>query len=118
MSSTLRLGRVSGIQIGAHWSWLLVVALIIWTLADAVFPETNPGHDDGTYIAMAAVAAALFFASITAARAPRIKASGRRKAIVRQMTTLRPKVRILRAFGRGLLTSPCPAVSPQSGAYS
>jgi hypothetical protein len=25
MTSTLRLGRVAGIDIGAHWSWLLVV---------------------------------------------------------------------------------------------
>ena len=64
MSSTFRLGRIAGIHIGVHWSWLLVVALIIWTLAAAVFPETNPGHDDGTYVAMAAVATTLFFASI------------------------------------------------------
>jgi Zn-dependent protease/CBS domain-containing protein len=64
VASTFRLGRIAGIEIGAHWSWLLVVALIIWSLADGVFPATNPGLDDGTYIAMAIVAAALFFASI------------------------------------------------------
>jgi Zn-dependent protease/CBS domain-containing protein len=64
MTSTFRLGRVAGIEIGAHWSWLLVVALVVWSLADGVFPATNPGLADGTYLAMAAVAAVLFFASI------------------------------------------------------
>jgi Zn-dependent protease len=64
MTSSFRLGRIAGIEIDAHWSLLLVVALIVWSLADGVFPETNPGLDDGTYLAMAAVAAMLFFASI------------------------------------------------------
>ena len=39
-------------------------ALIAWTLADAVFPSQNPGLSDGTYVAMAIVAALLFFASL------------------------------------------------------
>jgi Zn-dependent protease/CBS domain-containing protein len=62
--STVRLGRVAGIEIGAHWSWVLVVALITWSLSAGVFPETNPGLSDGAYLAMALVAAVLFFASI------------------------------------------------------
>jgi Zn-dependent protease len=65
MQSSFRLGRVAGIEIDAHWSWLLVVALILWSLASGVFPETNPGLSDGTYIAMAVVATVLFFASLT-----------------------------------------------------
>ena len=64
MTSTFRLGRIAGIEIGAHWSLLVVVALVVWSLADGVFPDTNPGLDDGTYIAMAIVASVLFFASI------------------------------------------------------
>ena len=64
MTSTFRLGRVAGFEIGAHWSLLLVVALIVWSLADGVFPATNPGLADGTYLAMAIIASALFFASI------------------------------------------------------
>lgn len=65
MSSSFRLGRIAGVEIGAHWSWLLVVALIVWSLAAGVFPSANPGLSDGTYVAMAAVAAVLFFASLT-----------------------------------------------------
>jgi len=64
MSSTFRLGRVAGIELGAHWSLLLVAALSVWSLADGVFPETNPGLSDGSYLAMAIVATVLFFASI------------------------------------------------------
>jgi Zn-dependent protease/CBS domain-containing protein len=64
VSSSFRLGRVAGIDIGAHWSWLLVLALVTWSLAAGVFPETNPGLSERTYAAMAVVAAVLFFASI------------------------------------------------------
>jgi Zn-dependent protease/CBS domain-containing protein len=64
MGSSLRLGRIAGIEFGVNWSWLVVFALIVWTLASAIFPSTNPGLSKATYIAMAVVAAFLFFLSI------------------------------------------------------
>ena len=64
MNTSFRIGRVSGIEIGANWSWLLVLALFVWTLAAAVFPQTNPALSGGTYVLMAVVAALLFFASL------------------------------------------------------
>lgn len=64
MSSTFRLGRIAGVEIGFHWSWLIVVALITWSLAVGVFPTTNPGLSDTTYLAMSAVAVPLFFATL------------------------------------------------------
>ncbi|MDQ3874495.1 MAG: site-2 protease family protein, partial [Actinomycetota bacterium] len=64
MGETFSLGRVAGIQIGVNWSWLVVFALIVWSLAVGVFPNTNPGLADGTYVAMAIVAAVLFFTSL------------------------------------------------------
>jgi len=66
MTSTLRFGRIAGIEVGAHWTWLLVVALVVWSLAAGVFPAENPGLAPGVYVAMAVVAAALFFASLLA----------------------------------------------------
>ena len=66
MTSSIRLGRLAGVEIGIHWSWLLIFALIVWSLADAVFPETNPGLTDGAYLAMAVIAVLLFFASLLA----------------------------------------------------
>ena len=64
MSSTFQLGRIAGIRIGVNWSWLIVFALIVWSLAVAVFPSQNPGFSDGEYVAMAIVAALLCFASL------------------------------------------------------
>jgi Zn-dependent protease len=64
MGSSLRLGRIAGIEFGVNWSWLVVFALIVWTLASGIFPSTNPGLSKATHIAMGIVAAFLFFLSI------------------------------------------------------
>src|SRR2546421_1491456 len=64
MDGTFRIGRFGGIEVRLHWSLLAVFALIVWSLTDGVFPSQNPGLSDGTYLAMAIVAALLFLASI------------------------------------------------------
>jgi Zn-dependent protease/CBS domain-containing protein len=64
MTSSWKLGRIAGVEIALHWSWLLVVAILVWSLSQSVFPSTNPGLANATYIAMAVVAAIGFFASI------------------------------------------------------
>ncbi|TAK93491.1 hypothetical protein EPO05_07095, partial [Patescibacteria group bacterium] len=64
MTSTFRLGRLAGVEIGVHWSWLIVVALITWSLAGGVFPTTNPGMSDGAYLTMALIAVPVFFATL------------------------------------------------------
>lgn len=61
---SIRLGSVAGIEIGANWTWLIVVALILWSLAAQVFPATNPGLGRVAYWAMGAAAAVLFFGSL------------------------------------------------------
>jgi Zn-dependent protease/predicted transcriptional regulator len=64
VSSSFTLGRIAGIRIGVNWTWLIVFALIVWSLAMAVFPDQNPGLGDGVYLAMALVAAIAFFSSL------------------------------------------------------
>jgi Zn-dependent protease len=64
MNGNFDLGRIAGIRIQINWSWIVVFALIVWSLAAGVFPSQNPGLSDGTYIAMAVVAAVLFFVSL------------------------------------------------------
>jgi Zn-dependent protease len=66
MTSSFRLFSFRGIEIGINWSWFVVFALIVWTLATAVFPDQNEGLSDATYVGMALVAAAVFFASLLA----------------------------------------------------
>ena len=64
VKNSYTLGRVAGIQIGLNWSVLFLLALLMWTLATSIFPDTNPGLGDNTYFAMAVVASLTFFASI------------------------------------------------------
>jgi Zn-dependent protease/CBS domain-containing protein len=61
---TFSLGRIAGVRVGINWSWAIVFALIAWSLEDTVFPGQDPGLAKATYIAMALVAAVLFFASL------------------------------------------------------
>jgi hypothetical protein len=44
---SIELGRIAGIKTGINWSWLVVFALIVWSLAAGVFPSQNPGPSDG-----------------------------------------------------------------------
>ncbi len=64
MTPTFRLGRIAGVEIGINWTWLIVVALVAWSLADGVFPETNPGLAEEAYVVMAVIAVPVFFACL------------------------------------------------------
>ncbi len=64
MTSSIRLGRIAGIEIGVNWTWLVVFALIVYTWATGVFPDAVPGRATSTYWAMAVVASLLFFSSL------------------------------------------------------
>ena len=66
MNTSIELVPIRGIRIGINWSWLVVFALIVWTLATGIFPRAEPGLSDGRTSAMAVVAAVLFFASLLA----------------------------------------------------
>jgi Zn-dependent protease/predicted transcriptional regulator len=65
MNGNFSIGRYGGVEVRLNWSLLAVVALIVWSLADGVFPSQNPGLSDNTYLGMAVVASLLFLASIT-----------------------------------------------------
>lgn len=60
----VRIGRLLGIDIFAHWSLLVIFALITVSLGAGVFPTWHPDWSLGLIWAMAFVAATLFFASI------------------------------------------------------
>jgi len=32
------LGRFGGVEVRVNWSWLVILALLVWTLSDGVFP--------------------------------------------------------------------------------
>lgn len=60
----IRLGRVSGIEIWVDLSWLVIFALVLWSLASGYFPQGYPGLEPATYWIMGAVAAVLLFVSV------------------------------------------------------
>jgi Zn-dependent protease len=66
VNSSVRLGRIAGIEVGVNWSWLLVFGLLVWSLATSVFPSESPDRSDRTYWIMAIVAAVFFFAALLA----------------------------------------------------
>ena len=63
MRPSIRLGRILGIEIGLHYSWLIVALLIVFSLAGH-FQLTNPQWGPELTWALAIVTALLFFASI------------------------------------------------------
>ena len=64
MKSSLRLGRIAGIEIGIHYSWLLAFILIAWSLAQGFFPQNYQGWDLATYWITGVLAALLLFVSV------------------------------------------------------
>jgi Zn-dependent protease len=63
MRSNIKLGRISGIEIGLHYSWFIIAALIAFSLAEH-FRQVNPYWDSRQTWIAALVTAALFFVSL------------------------------------------------------
>ena len=64
IKGTLRLGRIAGIEIGVHYTWLLAFLLITWSLAQGFFPQSFPGWSLVTYWITGIIAALLLFVSV------------------------------------------------------
>ncbi len=60
----IRIARLFGIPIYVHFSWVVIFALIAWTLATGYFPEKDPDLPVISYWARGLVASLLFFLSI------------------------------------------------------
>ncbi len=56
--------RLFGLDVRIDPSWLLIAALITWSLWQHVFPASLPGQSQTTYAVMAFVAMFMFFASL------------------------------------------------------
>jgi Zn-dependent protease/CBS domain-containing protein len=61
---SLRIGRLFGIPIHVHASWLVIFALVTWSLATGYFPARNPEVTVSGAWLRSLAAALLFFASI------------------------------------------------------
>lgn len=59
-----RIGRAFGIPIEVNASWIVIFALILWSLSAAVFPATLPGRPDALYWTMGLGTTLAFFGSL------------------------------------------------------
>ena len=64
MKGSLRIARIAGIDIGIHYTWIIIFVLITWSLAVGYFPVEYPGWEGLIYWATAVVAALLLFVSV------------------------------------------------------
>ncbi len=60
----VQLFRLFGFPVRADWSWLIILALVTWSLAVGVFPQTQEGLSQTAYWIMGFIGALGLFASI------------------------------------------------------
>jgi Zn-dependent protease len=63
---SVRIARIAGIPVGISPWWLLVVALLTWTLSAGYFPESAPHLAPAASVALALASVLLLFAGILA----------------------------------------------------
>jgi len=64
MKTTWRIGKVFGIDINIDSSWLIIFALVIWTLAGSYFPQQYPRWPTWLHWTVGVVTSILFFGSV------------------------------------------------------
>lgn len=64
MSGAVRLGKLLGIEVEAHWSLLIIFGLIAVVLGIGVFPDWHPDWSQALIWTLALATAVLFFVSI------------------------------------------------------
>jgi Zn-dependent protease len=62
--SSFRVARIFGIDIEIHPSWLLILALLSWTLSDQAFPDLYEGWTTAQYWIIGTSAAVLLFVTV------------------------------------------------------
>ena len=66
MGGTVGLGTIVGVPVRAHWTVLIVTALIAWGLARRSLPSLDPGRPEWAYVVVGIVAAVVFVLGLLA----------------------------------------------------
>jgi Zn-dependent protease len=66
MLSSFKIGKIAGIEIGVHWTWLFIFVLITYSFAEGLLQEYYDEWTSAQRWVVAVVIAAVFFASILA----------------------------------------------------
>ena len=86
MRAAFRFGRVFGIPIGAHASWLLVFLLLTWLLGAGWFPQRLPGQPAGLLWLGGLLTSLAFFACVVLHELGHALVALREGVAVRQIT--------------------------------
>ena len=66
MKDSLRLGRIAGVNVGLHWSLLVIGSLLAAGLAGGRLPLDAPGYANAEYVFAGGIAAVVFLACVLA----------------------------------------------------
>jgi Zn-dependent protease len=86
MSGVLTLGRIAGIRLQISYTWIVVFALTVATLATSWFPINDPGADVVTYIGLGIIGAILLFLSVLVHEAAHVAFARYRELPVSRIT--------------------------------
>jgi Zn-dependent protease/CBS domain-containing protein len=64
MKPSIHIGKIAGVDVGVHYSWFLILALVSWSLAQRLLPDVFPGWSTATYWATGLLSGLLLFASV------------------------------------------------------
>jgi Zn-dependent protease/CBS domain-containing protein len=86
MGNSFKIGRIFGIDIGVHWSWLFIFVVVTWSFATGVFEHFYPDWSAAQRWIGGAIVAGIFFLSILAHELSHAVVSNRNKLPVRDIT--------------------------------
>ena len=86
MGSSFKLGRVFGVEIGVHWSWVFIFVVVTWSFATGVFDEFYPDWSQPQRWIGGGAVAAVFFLSVLAHELSHAIVSNRNGLPVRSIT--------------------------------
>src|SRR6266566_3987166 len=64
MPGSFRIGKIAGIDIDIHVSWIIILVLLTVSLATGWFPQLYPGWSSATYWVVSLISALLLFVSV------------------------------------------------------
>jgi Zn-dependent protease/predicted transcriptional regulator len=64
MGTSIRLGKIFGVEIGIHWSWIFIFFIVTWSFAAGVFEEFYPDWSTQQRWVGGALVSAVFFVSV------------------------------------------------------
>jgi Zn-dependent protease/CBS domain-containing protein len=66
VGSSIKLGRIFGVDVGVHWSWIFIFLIVTWSFATGVFEEFYPGWTDTQKWIGGGIVSIVFFLSVLA----------------------------------------------------